>query len=82
MYNDGMDLSKVPGSAIIREGIEDLSAGRETVASLLVAMGFLRVRQLGLFWPDRSILYAEHRLYELLARTDADSSHSRYNALL
>jgi hypothetical protein len=25
---------------------------------------------------------SEHRLYELLSRTDSDSAHSRYNALI
>jgi hypothetical protein len=32
--------------------------------------------------PDFRFDHPERRLYDLLARDDADSAHSRYNALL
>lgn len=74
-------LKALPGGAQIGEGLADLAAGRETISSLLVAIGAPRLRSLGLEVPEgpRS---PEHRLYLLLAAEDADSAHSRYNALV
>jgi hypothetical protein len=46
-----------------------------------VSIGAPRLRQLGLQITD-PIPGGEHRLYELLSRTDPDSAHSRYNALV
>jgi hypothetical protein len=57
---------------------------------LLALIGAPRLTGLGLSIPappagwfsppqDRS---PEHRLYEFLARSDSDSAHSRYNALI
>ena len=77
-----MLADRFPGEELIRQGIEDLAAGRETVAALLVAIGLPRLRRAGLPVPDSTIADAEHRLYALLAREDPDSAHSRYNALI
>jgi hypothetical protein len=30
--------------------------------------------------PDCSVVFPEHCLYELLARSDSDTAHGRYNA--
>jgi hypothetical protein len=32
--------------------------------------------------PEPPFRDPEHRLYEMLAKTDPDSAHSRYNALI
>jgi len=72
----------LPGSDLIEAGLADLREGRETVAALLVAIGAPRLRTLGLDLPDKLPANPEHRLYELLARDDSDSAHSRYNAYL
>jgi len=77
-----MDFSALPGGELIYQGLEDLTAGRESVAALLVLVGAPRLRRLGLEIPDRTESGAEHRLYHLLTRLDPDSAHSRYNALL
>ena len=77
-----MDIEALPGGDLICEGIDDLAAGRESAAALLVAVGAPRLRRAGLQIPSRSFEAAEHRLYELLARAHADSAHSRYNALI
>lgn len=77
-----MDFDELPGGDLVREGIEELREGKESVASLLVAIGAPRLRLLGVPIPETPIAEAEHRLYELLARTDSDSAHSRYNALV
>ena len=71
----------LPGAEFMTEGLRDLGTNRETVASLLVAIGGPRLRALGIPVPATANL-PEHRLYALLARDDSDSAHSRYNALL
>ena len=71
----------LPGRDLIEQGLEDLAAGAETAAALLVSIGAPRLHQLGLNVAD-PIPGGEHRLYELLSRTDSDSAHSRYNALI
>jgi hypothetical protein len=77
-----MDSRGLPGSELIDRGLSDLQAGRETVESLLVLVGATRLRSLGLEVPPSDIDHPEHRLYELLSQEDADSAHSRYNALI
>jgi hypothetical protein len=74
------DWTALPGGDLVREGLGDLRAGRETPAALLVAIGAPRLRQLGIDVP--SVATPEHRLYDLLARQESDSAHSRYNALI
>ena len=72
----------LPGHDLIAQGLDDLVAGAETAAALLVSIvAAPRLRQLGLQIAD-PIPGGEHRLYELLSRTDPDSAHSRYNALV
>jgi hypothetical protein len=77
-----MDLRGLPGEELIRQGIEDLRRGEESIPALLVSIGAPRLRQIGLALPDRLIESPEHRLYRLLAEADSDSAHSRYNALI
>jgi hypothetical protein len=72
----------LPGGDLIEQGLRDLHAQRETVAALLVAIGSPRLRQLGIELPDNLPDDPEHRLYELLARDEPDSAHSRYNAFI
>ncbi|HEX5474124.1 MAG TPA: hypothetical protein VFX12_05615 [Vicinamibacterales bacterium] len=71
----------LPGERLIEQGVDDLRAGRETAAALLVAIGAPRLRQLGLEVPACPE-GAEHRLYGLLAGDDPDAAHGRYNALV
>ena len=72
----------LPGADLIESGLNDLRAGRETVAALLVAIGAPRLRHAGVEVPKTNWEYPEHRLYDLLARDDSDSAHSRYNAYI
>ena len=71
----------LPGGDMLTQGLRELREGRETVHSLLAAIGAPRLRARGVDAPDvfRS---PEHRLYQLLSREDSDSAHSRYNALV
>lgn len=72
----------LPGEDLIEAGLQDLRDDRETIAALLVATGAPRLRRLGLELPDHLPTNPEHRLYDLLAETDQDSAHSRYNAFI
>jgi len=71
----------LPGHEIVSRGLADLSAGRESEASLLVTMAAPRLRSLGFDVPTVERTDASHRLYEVLAEGDA-GPHSRYNALV
>jgi hypothetical protein len=71
----------LPGGDQVEKGLVDLAEGRETVEALLVSIAATRLRNGGIDVPP-AIDDAEHRLYARLAREDADSAHSRYNALL
>ena len=45
-------------------------------------IGAPRLRGLGIEVPAAAVPNPEHALYDLLAREDEDSAHSRYNALI
>ena len=77
-----MDFDHLPGGTVIRQGLSDLESGLQTEAALLVLIGSPRLSRLGIRIPVRAPARVEHRLYDLLARTDPDSAHSRYNALI
>ena len=78
-----IDFSSLPGGELIRRGLGDLATGRESEAALLVLIGAPRLRRLGLFVPEAKYSrLPEHQLYDLLACSDSDSAHSRYNALV
>ena len=72
----------LPGGDLIEKGVTDLREGRETVEALLVAIGAPRLRRIGLNLPTQLPQNPEHRLYDLLAKDDSDSAHSRYNAFV
>jgi hypothetical protein len=77
-----IDFAPLPGGELIQTGLEDLAAGRESEAALLVLIGAPRLRHHGLQIPNGKREFPEHQLYRLLARSDPDSAHSRYNALI
>ena len=72
----------LPGADLIEAGIRDLRENRETIEALLVAIGSPRLSRLGIDLPHSLPDNPEHRLYDLLAKDDSDSAHSRYNALI
>jgi hypothetical protein len=72
----------LPGHELVSTGLEDLAAGRESEASLLVSMAAPRLRRLGFDVPA-GVERPSHRLYELLSEPGRDGgAHSRYNALV
>lgn len=72
----------LPGQDLVDAGLRDLAGGRESDASLLVAMAAPRLRAIGLNVPDGGGEQPGHRLYELLSQRDPGGAHSRYNALV
>lgn len=77
-----MSYEEFPGGDLIDKGLADLTAGRETVESLLVSIGAPRLRRAGIPVPDETFSNPERRLYDRLALEDSDAAHGRYNALV
>lgn len=73
----------LPGAEIVRAGLADLEAGRDTANAAAVSMAASRLRDAGIAVPDAPREPpAAHRLYEHLRRADAPGAHSRYNGIL
>lgn len=75
-------MDSLPGNDLIVMGVEDLLHQRQTIPALLVAIGAPKLRSLGLEVPPNLPSTPEHRLYDLLADSDPDSAHAKYNALI
>jgi hypothetical protein len=80
-YRSGMNWAVFPGGDLVSEGLADLAAGRLTAAAALVSIGAPRLTQLGIGVPA-PLPDPEHQLYHLLAGTDEDTAHARFNALV
>jgi hypothetical protein len=76
------DFAGLPGAEVIRTGLEDLAAGRESVESLLVQIGGPRLNWLGLALPTPPDVDADRRLYRLLATEHGNGAHSQFNSLI
>lgn len=79
-YNPVVDQS-LPGADLVERGLADLAGGEESIEALLVSIGAPRLRRLGIAVAD-ALPNPERRLYDILASTDSDAAHSRYNALI
>lgn len=79
-----MILDELPGNHLIRQGLNDLSKGLNTVESFLVKIGSPKLRRCGVAvaLSDEEALNADHELYALLSREHGNDAHRRYNALL
>ena len=71
-----------PGADLVEKGLGDLGRKELTLEALLVLIGRPRLLRLGVAVPPPPVTNPEDRLYELLARENPDSAHSRYNALV
>jgi hypothetical protein len=76
-----LDLLHLPGGDLVEKGLVDLRRGEESVEALLVSIGAPRLWSAGLRVPN-PLMDPERRLYLRLAAEDANSAHSRYNALV
>jgi hypothetical protein len=75
--------SDLPGHELVRAGLADLAAGRETASALVIAMAAPRLRRLGYEVPTRDWgMPASHRLYDILSDDGGHDPYSRYNALI
>jgi hypothetical protein len=75
------DLGAPPGADLIEKGAADLSAGCESVESLLVSIGAPRLRSMGIEL-SAPIASPAHKLYALLATENGNAAHSAYKALI
>ncbi len=74
-------FERLPGAEFVLRGVEDLSRAVASQEALLVSIGATRMRRIGLQIPE-AFPSPENQLYALLALSDPDSAHSRYNALI
>ena len=76
------DFSQLPGWELVSAGLEDLAAGRESIAAMLVRLASARLSALGLDVPGDVVPDAQLRLYALVeAEVGEARAHARYNAL-
>lgn len=75
-------FTNLPGAELIAEGLRDIAAGRETIASELVKLGSPRLRNCGIeiTVSDEQALNADRQLYRILSATHGDAAHSQFNA--
>lgn len=71
----------LPGADLVEAGIRDLAQNKISVESLLVSIGAPRLRKIGFVITD-PIQSPNIRLYELLAQSDPNGAHSRYNSYI
>ncbi len=71
----------LPGSDLIKSGMNDLAEGVTSIPALLVSIGAPRLRRLGFELPP-VIRSPERCLYDLLHMAGPDAAHSKYNALI
>ena len=77
----GPNRRHLPGNELVEAGLADLAHGRESIASLVVAIGAPRLRSLGVEVPDAGPS-PELRLYRVLQNMYGDGAHAQYNALI
>jgi hypothetical protein len=81
MSANSRNSEALPGADLVRQGVADLEAGRESAEALLVSIGAPRLQSLGIEL-SAPITSPEHKLYLLIAREKGDGAHSAYNALI
>jgi hypothetical protein len=75
--------SSLPGADLVRQGLEDLAAGRETDCALLLQIAAPRLRSLGIpIGEPTNPLPCTHVLYNRLATRLGPDAHSYYNSLI
>lgn len=72
-----------PGADLVRKGVNDVNAQRDTVEAALALMAHDKLSAAGFALLDPPFSEpAGHRLYDLLSDEDRATAHSRYNALV
>ncbi len=75
-------FAPLPGGEFLAEGLADLTSGRESVSSLLLAIAAGRLAAAGLPLPATVPRDAELRLYRALRAIHGNDAHSQFNASL
>jgi hypothetical protein len=73
---------RLPGGAMIDQGLDDLAANRETAESLAISLASSRLRREGVPLPAACFPDAEWRLYRLEEAVNEELGHARYLARL
>lgn len=75
--------ARLPGGAIVEEGLRDFAEGRQTISACLVEIARGRFARAGFMSVEAAPpqIAAELRLYRLL-RLEGSDPYSRYNALV
>lgn len=79
----GTDLDVLPGGALIRQGLADLEAGRQSIGTLLIDIARPRLTALGVV-PHSApppVAEPERELYRRL-RAERGDAYARYNSLM
>ena len=69
----------LPGSDLVKKGIDDLRRGLETIESLLVSQAVRALAEVGHPLPP-GVAEPELKLYRLLEQRHGGGAHSKYNA--
>lgn len=82
-----LDLTALPGEALVRSGLADLAAGRPTAAALALSAASDRLEGLGIELPPLPEgvslpRQCELALYEKLVESREPDPYARYNAML
>lgn len=70
----------LPGADLVREGVADVAAGRQTLEAALVQIAPLRLSRVGIRLATVQPL-ARERVFAFL-RSDPPTAHGRFNALV
>lgn len=79
------DFDLLPGGELVRKGLDDLAAGRQSEHAFLVLVARSRLTQLGIPIPNMAVAtpgLISHVLYDYLAARYGDDAYGRYNSLL
>lgn len=77
------DFDGLPGGDLIRQGLADLEAGHQSIASLLIDIARPRLTELGVVPRSAppAVAEPERELYRRL-RTERGDAYARYNSLI
>lgn len=81
--NEQAPEPSMPGEELVRQGLADLAAGRETDLALLILIAAPRLKRLGICVPEQiRTRPCEHELYARLDQRLGTAAHSSYNSLI
>jgi len=76
------DMKGLPAEYLIRQGLIDFAAGRESIGAFLVQIGSPRLRLLDIPLPEKIDPDADRKLYFFLGCRFGNEAHSKYNSFI